>query len=370
MDAAETADTLVALTRAEAKLAELKARVAAHADDLHVGQEVGASSAATWLAHTTNTTRPVAAGTVKLGHSLEQHPLTRDALAHGEVLADQARVIIHAVDQLSDDVDTERAEAHLLAEAAHHDAKALRVLGKHLFEVIAPDEADAREAAILEAEEKAAAKACHLSMYDDGHGKTHGRFTIPTALAGAPLRKALFAIAGAEHQRLSPEAMGQALCDYIQRFPAKKLPTNGGLNATMLVLIDEDSLMGRVEKAGTLDTGEKISPSAARRLLCEAEIIPVVLGADSEPLDVGRGRRFHTRAMRLAMVARDRGCRAEGCDRTHGLHAHHHTRWADGGHTNVRDAVTLCHWHHQRAHDTGYETTYRLDGSVAFHRRQ
>src|SRR5689334_17809747 len=84
MDAGETADTLVAITRAEAKLTELKARVAAHADDLHVGQEVGASSAATWLAHTTRTTRPAAAGTVKLGHALEQHPLTRDALAYGE----------------------------------------------------------------------------------------------------------------------------------------------------------------------------------------------------------------------------------------------------------------------------------------------
>src|SRR5215207_5506332 len=128
MDAAETAATLVELTRLEAQVAEVKARVAAHADDLHVGQEVGASNAANWLAHTTKTTRPAAFGTVKLGHDLEAHPQTRDALAHGEVLLDQARVILRAVDQLPDDLDTDRAEAHLLAEAAHHDAKALRVL--------------------------------------------------------------------------------------------------------------------------------------------------------------------------------------------------------------------------------------------------
>src|SRR6478752_9122637 len=124
MDAAETAATLVELTRHEAEVAELKARVAAHADDLHVGQEVGASNAANWLAHTTKTTRPAAHGVVKLGHALEVHPRTRDALAHGEVLLDQARVILHAVDQLPADVDTElvvQAEAHLIAEAAHHD---------------------------------------------------------------------------------------------------------------------------------------------------------------------------------------------------------------------------------------------------------
>ena len=149
--------------------------------------------------------------------------------------------------------------------------------------------------------------------------------------------------------------MGQALCELIVRYPAKKLPKSGGLNATLLVLIDEDSLMGRVEKAGILDTGEKISPRLARRLACEAGIIPIVLGGDSQPLDVGRERRLHTRYQRYAMLARDQGCRAEGCDRTTGLHAHHKTRWADGGDTNVKDGITLCHWHHNKAHDTGYE---------------
>src|SRR3954452_13840270 len=77
MEPAETAATLVELTRLEAQVAALKARVAAHADDLHVGHEVGASSAANWLAHTTQQTRPAAYGTVKLGHDLEAHPATR-----------------------------------------------------------------------------------------------------------------------------------------------------------------------------------------------------------------------------------------------------------------------------------------------------
>src|SRR6478735_3583790 len=376
MDAAETAATLVELTQLAAQVSELAARVAAHADDLHVGQEVGASNAANWLAHTTKTTRPAAHGVVKLGHALEIHPQTRDALAHGKVLTDQARVIIEAVDQLPDDVDTDRAEAHLLAEAQHHDAKALRVLGKHLFEVIAPDEADAREAAILEAEERAADRSCHLTMYDDGHGNTHGRFTLPT-LEGAALRKMLLALAAPKHlsatgaERLpTPEAMGRAFGELILRIPARSLPESGGLPATLLVLIDEDSLMGRVEKAGVLDTGERISAGLARRLACQGEIIPVVLGGDSMPLDIGRGRRFHPKHQRYAMIARDHGCRAEGCDRTHGLHAHHKTRWTDGGHTNVNDGITLCHWHHMKAHDTSYLTTYQPNGDVAFHRRQ
>ncbi|WP_309504837.1 MULTISPECIES: HNH endonuclease signature motif containing protein [Nocardioides] len=377
MDESETAATLVALDRAEAKLAELKARVAAHADDLHVGQEVAASSAANWLAHQTQQTRAETYRTVRLGHDLEQHPLTRTALAAGRVCVDQARVIVQAVDRLPADVQP-RAEQHLLAEAAHHDAKALRILGKRLYEVIDPDAADADEAAVLAREEASAMNACRLTMHDDGHGQTHGRFTIPT-FHGAALRKMLAAITAPKHQRAThgagvewvpgPEAMGQAFCALIERFPVAQLPKLGGLTATLVVTITEDSLLGRVERAGLLDTGDRISPGAARRLLCEAGVVPVVLGGDSVPIDVGRERRFHPKYQRIAITVRDQGCRAEGCDRKLGLHTHHGTRWVDGGKTTVDQGIALCPWHHARIHDTTYEARMQPSGKVAFHRR-
>ncbi|GAB6984521.1 HNH endonuclease [Nocardioides pyridinolyticus] len=381
MDAAETASTLVALQRAEARIFELKARVAAHADDLHVGSEVGASSAANWLAHESKATRADAHDIVRLGHSLEQHQQTRSALAAGQVLAEQARAIIRWVDRLPAEVDAEtreQAEAHLLAQARHHDAKALNRLGKHLYEVVAPDEADAREAALLAKEEAAAAKATRLSMWDDGQGRTHGTFTIPT-LAGAALRKALAALAAPKHRaaaegpgperRPTPEALGQAFRELIERYPTDRLPKTGGVNATVVVTIDLDVLTGRLGKAGVLDTGERISPALARRLACEAGVIPVVLGGASQPLDVGRKHRLFTDAQRLALQVRDRGCAAEGCDRTAGLHAHHKQRWTDGGTTDLDNAISLCHWHHNRAHDTNYQTTYHPNGDVSFHRR-
>ncbi|WP_231496232.1 HNH endonuclease signature motif containing protein [Nocardioides sp. URHA0032] len=381
MDAVETAGTLVELTRLEAQVSELKARVAAHAEELHVGQNVGASSAASWLAHETKATRAAAYAAVRLGRDLEAHRPTRDALAAGRVLADQARVVIRWVEDLPDTVPAAKvaeAEAHLLALARHHDATALNRLGKHLFEVVAPAEADAREAALLAKEEAAAAKACRLSMYDDGQGKTHGTFTVPT-LHGATLRKILGALAAPRHVAATqgpgvvrpdtPEAWGRALCELIERYPADRLPTTGGVSATAVVLLDLDVLLGRLEKAGVLDTGEKISPALARRLACQAGIIPVVLDGDSQPLDVGRKRRLFSEAQRTAMLVRDRGCRAEGCDRATGLHAHHKQRWTDGGHTNLKDGISLCPWHHARAHDTGYRTTHHPNGDVTFHRR-
>ena len=381
MDANEAGQTLIGLERAEARIAELKARVAAHADTIDVGAEVGASSAANWLAHQTKATRAAAYGAVRLGHDLEQHPMTRDALAAGEICVEQARVVVRWVDRLPADLGPEtlaKAEAHLLAEARHHDAKALGRLGRRLWEVIAPDEADAHEAEILQRQEAAALRACSLTMVDDGDGQTRGRFTLPTYHAAA-LKKMLTALAAPKHlaatqgpgveRRPGPEALGRALCELIERYPVDRLPQTGGVNATVVVVIDEDTLTGRLEKAGVLDTGDQISPSMARRLACEAGIIPAVLGGASIPLDLGRRSRYHTEHQRIGMFLRDRGCRAEGCDRTVGLHAHHEQRWVDGGHTTLTDGASLCAWHHSLVHDPIYQTTHLPTGKIQFHRR-
>ena len=157
----------------------------------------------------------------------------------------------------------------------------------------------------------------------------------------APKHRAATEGAGVE-RRPTPEALGRAFTELIERYPVDRLPKTGGVNATVVVTIDLDVLLGRLEKAGVLDTGEKISPALARRLACEAGIIPVVLGGESQPLDLGRRRRLYTDHQRVAMFVRDRGCRAEGCDRTTGLHAHHKERWADGGGTDLANGISLC----------------------------
>ena len=76
--------------------------------------------------------------------------------------------------------------------------------------------------------------------------------------------------------------MGRAFCELIERTSAKDLPQVGGRDATIVVTIDFDILLGRLEKAGVIDTGERISAAQARRLACTAKLIPVVLGGDSE----------------------------------------------------------------------------------------
>ncbi len=363
----ETRSTLRELTRAEARIAELKLRVATHGDKNRIGDQSGASSTANWWAHETKLTRTAAHRDLKLAHALdtERHEPVRTALAAGELLVDQAAVIVGAVDALPEDAETwvaPAAERWLLHQAADHDAKTLRMLGKRILEVVDPAAADAHEAKLLEKEEQAAEAAASLRMSDDGHGKCHGSFTI-SSRHGAMLRKALLAKAAPKHRaavdghapdpgRPSDHRMGLAFQEYIETYPAEALPKAGGVNATVVVTMTLETLLGGL-KAAQLDTGERISAAEARRLACQAGIIPAVLDGKSKVLDLGRKRRFHSTAQRIALGIEQHGCTAEGCDWPPGLcHAHHAVPWSKGGATSLTNGRLLCPRHHALAHRT------------------
>ncbi len=222
-------------------------------------------------------------------------------------------------------------------------------------------------------------------MVDDGHGKTHGQFTLPTLHAHL-LRKHLLALAAPRHQRSHqrarasqgtaetqrrplPDRLGRAFLEYVERYPADRLPYAGGIPATMVVTMPHETLLGGL-KAAHLDTGVAISPSLARRLACEAGIIPAVLGGASQVLDLGRKNRFHNQPQRIALALEQGGCTALGCDWPPGMcQAHHDIPWHLGGHTNLTHGRLLCPRHHTLAHDTRYQMTRQPDGKVTFTRR-
>jgi hypothetical protein len=323
MDPDETTATIDQLASLAAQVAELQTRLLSHADRAELPSVTGAASTANWHAHRTRTTRPAAHRMMRLAQGLETHDLTRTALAAGRIHVDQADVILRAFGELPADLDPELltgAEAHLVEQAAQFDPKALKVLGRRILEVIDPDAADAHEAKLLEKEERDAQAATRLTVWDDGHGKLHGRFTIDSGLSGAIFKKALFAFAAPKHQaskgplgeRLpTPERLGQAFVEMIRRYPAKKLPKAGGLNATVVVLMSLETLMGDL-RAAHLDTGETISPGAARRLACEAGIIPAVLDGKSQVLDLGRKKRFYSEGPADRQDHRNRRLRSRG----------------------------------------------------------
>src|SRR5690349_1218975 len=301
MSTPEQRDALVALASAEARLTELRLRVLAAADRGDVAAETAATSTAAWLAHATRRSPPAAHADVRLATRLDaDRARTRDALADGAVDPDQARVIVRAIDNLPAGVDAavrERAEKHLVHLAGGHDAVSLRRLASRLHEVIDPDAADEAEARRLEAEERAAVRTTYIHLTDNGDGTHAGRFRIPT-LHAAMLRKALHALMGpgrvapeVRARTTRPELMGEGFCHLLERFPAGRLPRAAGLSATVVVLLDIDKLLTGLGTA-RLDTGEVISAGVARRLACQAGVVPAVVRKvlDGPPvvLDVGR----------------------------------------------------------------------------------
>ena len=120
---------------------------------------------------------------------------------------------------------------------------------------------------------------------------------------------------------------------------------------------------------GVTLSGDVLSPGVVRRMACDAEIIPMVLGGHSEPLDVGRGERLYTRAQRLALIARDRECTWPGCTvPATWCDVHHTVHWCRGGHTSIDTGALLCRKHHTHVHEHDLEATVTALG-VTWHTR-
>ncbi|WP_165956947.1 HNH endonuclease signature motif containing protein [Kribbella antibiotica] len=116
------------------------------------------------------------------------------------------------------------------------------------------------------------------------------------------------------------------------------------------VTIDFEDLKNATGGAvGELVFGDNLSAAAVRLLACDAAILPIVLGGDSQPLDVGTEQRFVNRYIRRALDKRDKGCVV--CKAPPWMcHAHHVVHWANGGPTSMQNLVLLCASHHRAVH--------------------
>ena len=394
MNHVEVAESIVELRRAQAKLAAIGASLLAHAERVDVAQLSSTTSTAAWLRGEVPLTPRQARQAVTLGRALDsgRYPATSAAMAAGVLQADQAYEVVVAVDALPDLLMAEdrlRGEAHLVELGRTHDARQLRRLGRYLLEVIDPDRAERELAAQLEAEEESAARATSFTLVDDGRGRAHGRFVLPS-LQGMMLRKLLEGFAnpavpgaiprtepdaepsGAARRRLAWEVMGDAFLRLVEAYPVEKVPTSGGLNASVVVTMPLETLTGGLARASVCGTEVAISPGAARRMACAAGVIPMVLNGKSQVLDQGRRRRFATPAQRLAKLVEQGGvCAIESCDRPASWADAHHwkKRWVDGGTSNLTDLVMICPRHHTLAHLPDRTMHPTPNGRYVIHRR-
>jgi hypothetical protein len=130
-----------------------------------------------------------------------------------------------------------------------------------------------------------------------------------------------------------------------------------GVKTTVVIRMTLDELESG-SGVGEIDgMPQPVSVGELRQAAADAEVIPAVLGGESEVLDWGRSRRLFTSAQRLALVERDDGC--AWCNAPPSWCEAHHIRWwdRDAGPTNMANAVMLCARCHHRIHSEGWDIT-------------
>lgn len=377
MSTAEKQAALIELARLEAQTTEARLRVLASADE--VGDASGARDAAAWVSVATQADPMTARSDLHLAKALEHRPWVVAGMREGSVSPAQARAIVAGLEALPERLGPDlaaRAEASLVGYAALHRPAELRRLARRIVEVVAPEIAEAEEAERLEAEERRAREKSSLRFRTLGDGRTRTWGVLPTAVAER-LKLYLQAYTSPRQAPAGGERVPQhranamALAALLELLDPDRLPAHGGDATTVLVTLTKEQLLAELATAGLLAGEAEISAAEARRLACQASIIPVVLGGEGEVLDLGRSRRLFSRAQRKAMRLRDRGCRAEGCDIPAAwTEAHHLKPWSEGGRTDLDDGICLCNHHHHRIHDRGYSHERMANGDIRFHRRR
>jgi hypothetical protein len=404
---------LEAQAQVDAAATATRAALVAAADERGLQTLTGAPSLERYLTQRLRLSRAEANAWVRDAHTLRAAPEARDALAAATVTSEQGRVIAAALSALPPVREPVRAAAAdlLVEQAGVLDPLGLGNVARHLQETVttAPDVDDPADAAAVQAEADAAQAAAaqsaveraralrHLTWRRHVDGSVSGRFHLDP-LGGQTLLTALGALtARHDHDPRRPDHPadcptcaadatrdGAPLADPLSRdtrsaaqrkadalvalarlaLGADGMPSRGGARPTLVVTTTTAALADQLGATGALPYAGSLDAPTLRRLACDAEILPAVLGGPSEVLDLGRTRRLFTVPQRRALGLRDRGCIHPGCERTPPeCEAHHlHPGWSGGAGTDLRSGALLCDYHHDQHHRLGWQVRLARNG--------
>ncbi|OYO21258.1 HNH endonuclease [Enemella dayhoffiae] len=335
-----------------------------------------------WLVLTDQTlVRGEAQGKIYSGRDLLAGSAIRDAALAGELSPRQARLVGQAMDQLPHTLSEEQvlaAERDFVEHAPELEVTQLGRAVRETLERIAPEHlpSDESEQKRLAAQTRRARARRHLRFVPDGDGGVHVRGNLP-ALDIAPLRAAIDAIVESERR----QSRGVTQVDEVQLTPdqrradalvtlttrgwgsgGQQIPRVAAERPRVVVLMNEADLRKRAEPVGALVDGTEVSAGDLRRLCCDADLLPVVLGSQSEPLDVGLTSRLVTPSIRRALTLRDKGCVFPGCDAPDArCEAHHIIPWYAGGETSMNNLCLVCSHHHRLVEPSRFWATAESD---------
>ncbi len=278
---AELSAHVRALDAERCRVEAAMARAVAVWDARQVWAGDGATSGASWLAYRCELSRSSAATLVRTARRLRSMPLTEAALQGGGLSLEKATLLASAAHRSDKTREVFRAHEAVLVEHARRLTvdQTARML-QHWLLRADPDR---------ESRDRRDGDRLHVSSTFQGTTVLDGLYTsddgevVRAAIAAEyeRLRRAEKASGGPT--RTAAQRRAAALAEVIRRAVGAERG-----RPTVSVTIRLDDLTHGTGSGQVDDTGQPISAEAARRLACDARIVPVVLGSRGEPLDLGR----------------------------------------------------------------------------------
>ncbi|RSM33162.1 HNH endonuclease, partial [Amycolatopsis balhimycina DSM 5908] len=304
------------------------------------------------------------------GATLDGTPIPAVAAATG-VVARSGRLsnpMIDVIVGVLRDVPPEHregAEQHLLTFAEEAGHRQVAALGARILAHLDPDGTEPDDTEITTPTRELSLRRKRTGMWE-----ISGKLDDETGARASALLDSLAqrrSTGEGPDLRSPQERYGDAFSDAVDlALNGPELPRQAGERAHVMVAVSLEDLKSGIGTALLGDTGT-ISAAEARLHACDCKIIPVVLGGQSAPLDVGRLRRLVPTGIRHALYLRDRGCAFPGCHRPpRHCQGHHVRHWADGGPTELGNLVLMCAHHHRLVHRSGWEVRIAADGLPEF----
>ena len=305
--------------------------------------EIGYSSPTAFLIDQLRISAGHAKQVVSRANASETAPVTFSAWADGRLSTDQTRHLFQLAEAVPD-VFSEAEETLVGIVEPLSVRETARVLEYWRQSIDGPGD--------LDPEIELARRGLSVSKTMGGMGRVDGWLTPTAREAFESLLDAFMPPPRPDDSRTPRQRRHDALEDLSRAWlDHGDAPVAGGDKPHISVITDIPALQGIAGGLHETLNGDILDVDTIRRLACDCSVSRIVLGPDSEVLDIGRKTRVWTAAQRRAIIARDRHCTWPDCEvRPEWCDIHHIDHWADGGHTSVEKGKLYCRFHHTREH--------------------
>lgn len=296
---------------------------------------------------------------LRLVHMLRCFPDTEAAFDTAQITIAHVAAIITALESLPQHL-WPTVEPHLVEHARFNPPEEIARFIDQLLVALNIDRVSE-----IRRERRHAQRGVDLHQTMDGVRSLNGTLSPDVGDAMARALALAAGRCGDDDDRTPRQRNHDALGDIANAYlAAHETPSFTGAPRTAIVTMDLETLEGQLRDAWIrLPDGAQIHAETARRLACDAEIIPVVLSSKGEVLDVGQANREFTTAQRRAAYLRQGGmCAFPGCCGKV-VELHHIVFRRHGGPGVLDNAAWLCSFHHWLVHEGSWSLTRQADGS-------